>query len=154
MHVIDAVKHKMTESVDTTANQTVRLDLGPKDGVKSIRIGFTDQLLTVRGGLAVWTRFITGRGLRHRFRAALPHTLASLNAYDPCDTALGLIGGIGCGADKLARVAHRRTTRRWSGCSGSKQSRANRRCRASWPRAAAVPARRYRVCTDGGWQIC
>jgi len=37
----------------TEANQTVRLDLGTKDGVKSMRIGFTDQRLTAPGGLAV-----------------------------------------------------------------------------------------------------
>jgi hypothetical protein len=35
-----------TEAVDGTANQTVRLDLGTKDGVQSMRIGFTDQRLT------------------------------------------------------------------------------------------------------------
>lgn len=36
----------------------------------------------------------------------LPHRPTSGNAYDPTDTALGFIGGILCGADKLARVAH------------------------------------------------
>lgn len=36
----------------------------------------------------------------------LPRAPSSPNAYDPTDTALGLIGGILCGADKLARVAH------------------------------------------------
>jgi hypothetical protein len=80
--------------------------LGTKDGVKSIRIGFTDQRLTAHGGLAVWTRFITERGLRAELRSVLPHEPTSPNAYDPCDTALGFIGGILCGADKLARVAH------------------------------------------------
>jgi len=94
------------DAVDKTANQTVRLDLGTKDGVKSIRIGFTDQRLTAHGGLAVWTRFITERGLREQLRAVLPHAPTSPNAYDPTDTALGFIGGILCGADKLARVAH------------------------------------------------
>jgi hypothetical protein len=84
----------------------VRLDLGTKDGVKSMRIGFTDQRLTAHGGLAVWTRFITERGLREQLRAVLPHAPTSPNAYDPTDTALGFIGGILCGADKLARVAH------------------------------------------------
>ena len=52
---------KTTDAVDKTANQMVRLDLGTKDGVKSMRIGFTDQRLTAHGGLAVWTRFITER---------------------------------------------------------------------------------------------
>jgi len=103
---VDGVKHKTKLTPQTEANQTVRWDLGTKDGVKSMRIGFTDQRLTAHGGLAVWTRFVTERGLREQLRAVLPHTPTSPNAYDPCDTALGFIGGILCGADKLARVAH------------------------------------------------
>src|SRR5688500_14834775 len=71
-----------------------------------MRIGFTDQRLTAHGGLALWTRFITERGLRAQLRSVLPHAPTSPNAYDPCDTALGFTGGILCGADKLARVAH------------------------------------------------
>lgn len=47
-----------------------------------MRIGFTDQRLTAHGGLAVWTRFITERGLREQLRAVLPHTPTSPNAYD------------------------------------------------------------------------
>lgn len=97
---------KTTDAADKTANQTVRLDLGTKDGVKSMRISFTDQRLTAHGGLAVWTRFITERGLREQLRTVLPHVPTSPNAYDPTDTALGFIGGILCGADKLSRVAH------------------------------------------------
>jgi hypothetical protein len=71
-----------------------------------MRRGFTDHCLTARGGLAVWRRFITERGLREELRAVLSYAPTSPNAYDPCDTALGFIGGILCGADKLARVAH------------------------------------------------
>jgi len=104
--VVDGVNNTKTEAVNATADQTVRLDLATKEGVKSMRIGFTDQRLTAHGGLAVWTRFITERGLREQLRAVLPHRPTSPNAYDPCDTALGFIGGILCGADKLARVAH------------------------------------------------
>jgi hypothetical protein len=100
------VNIKTTEAIDGMANQTVRLDLGTKDGVKSMRIGFTDQRLTAHGGLAVWTRYITERGLRAELKSVLPQRPISPNAYDPCDTALGFIGGILCGADKLARVAH------------------------------------------------
>jgi Transposase DDE domain group 1 len=94
------------QTVGTTANQTVRLDLGTKDGVQSMRIGFTDQRLTAHGGLAVWTHFLTETGLREKLTAVLPHAPTSPNAYAPADTALGFIGGILCGADKLARVAH------------------------------------------------
>jgi hypothetical protein len=35
----------------------------------------------------------------------LPHCPTSPNAYDPTDVALGYVGGILCGADKLSRVA-------------------------------------------------
>jgi hypothetical protein len=88
------------------ANQTVRLELGTKDGLKPMRIGFNDQRLTAHGGLEVWTRSITEQGLRAELRRVLPHAPTGPNAYDPCDTALGFIGGILCGADKLSRVAH------------------------------------------------
>ena len=78
-----------------------------------MRIGFTDQRLTAHGGLAVWTRFIPERGLRAQLRAVLPHAPTSPNAYDPCDPALGFIGGMLCGADQLARVAQ--VWRRYNG---------------------------------------
>jgi hypothetical protein len=100
------VNKTKTKAVNGTADQTVRLDLATKEGMKSMRIGFTDQRLTAHGGLAVWASFVTERGLREQLRAVLPHVPTSPNAYDPCDTALGFIGGILCGADKLARVAH------------------------------------------------
>ena len=71
-----------------------------------MRIGFTDQRLTAHGGLVAWSAYVAEVGLRRRLRAALPHAPQSGNAYDPTDTALGFIGGVLCGADKLARVAH------------------------------------------------
>ena len=100
------MKHKTTLTPQTEANQTVRLDLGTKNGVQSMRIGFTDQRLTAHGGLAVWTSFVRESGLREKLATVLPHAPTSPNAYDPVDTALGFIGGVLCGADKLARVAH------------------------------------------------
>ena len=150
--VVDGVKHKTKLTPQTEANQTVRLDLGTKDGVKSMRIGFTDQRLTAHGGLAVWSRSVTERGLREQLRAVLPHTPTSPNAYDPCDTALGFIGGILCGADKLARSRIWRTTQRWPRCSASRRSRVNRRSRVSSRSVAAVPARPSPGCTGGCWK--
>jgi hypothetical protein len=38
-------------------------------------------------------------------REVLPHDPTSPNAYDPTDVALGYVGGILCGADKLFLVA-------------------------------------------------
>lgn len=87
------------------ANQTVRLQIDTKDGESSIRISFTDQRLTAYGGMAIWSQHLHQRGLRQELREVLPHEPSSPNAYDPTDVALGYIGGIVCGADKLSRIA-------------------------------------------------
>lgn len=87
------------------ANQTVRLQIATKDGAASIRIGFTDQRLTAHGGMALWSHFLQQKGFRKLLRSVLPHAPTSPNAYDPTDTAMGYMGGILCGADKLSRIA-------------------------------------------------
>jgi hypothetical protein len=87
------------------AHQTVRLSIDTKDGTSSIRIGFTDQRLTAYGGMIVWSHFLQQKRFRQQLRAVLPHAPTSPNAYDPTDVALGYVGGILCGADKLSRVA-------------------------------------------------
>jgi len=131
----------------------VRLDWGTKDGVKSIRIGFTDQRLTAHGGLAVWTRFITERGLRAQLRSVLPHEPSSPNAYDPCDTALGFIGGILCGADKLARVGHLAHDPAVAEVLGIEAVPSQSTLSRFFAGAAAGPARRFRACTAGRCRI-
>jgi hypothetical protein len=87
------------------ADQTVRLAIDTKDAAASIRISFTDQRLTAHGGLVVWSHFLHQKGFRQQLRQVLPHAPVSPNAYDPTDVALGYVGGIVCGADKLSRVA-------------------------------------------------
>lgn len=87
------------------AHQTVRLNLDTKDATSSIRISFTDQRLTAHGGLIVWSHFLHQKCFRRQLREVLPHAPTSPNAYDPTDVALGYLGGILCGADKLSRVA-------------------------------------------------
>jgi hypothetical protein len=87
------------------AHQTVRLSIDTKDAATSIRIGFTDQRLTAHGGMIVWSHFLQQKRFRQQLRAVLPHHPTSPNAYDPSDVALGYLGGILCGADKLSRVA-------------------------------------------------
>ena len=87
------------------AHQTVRLNLDSKDTTSSIRISFTDQRLTAHGGMIVWSHFLHQKRFRQQLRDVLPHTPTSPNAYDPTDVALGYVGGILCGADKLSRVA-------------------------------------------------
>jgi hypothetical protein len=86
-------------------DQTVRLPIDTKDQSSSIRISFTDQRLTAHGGLIVWSHFLHQKRFRHQLRQCLPHSPTSPNAYDPTDVALGYVGGILCGADKLSRVA-------------------------------------------------
>lgn len=83
----------------------MRLQIDTKDAAPSIRIGFTDQRLTAHGGLIVWSHFLRQKRFRQHLRELLPHDPTSPNAYDPTDVALGYIGGILCGADKLSRVA-------------------------------------------------
>ena len=100
------MKDTTTNEPQTEAHQTVRLKIGHKDGIRSMQIGFTDQCLTAHGGLALWADFLTRMGFREALRQWLPHQPTSPNAYDPTDTALGLMGGILSGADKLSRAAH------------------------------------------------
>jgi hypothetical protein len=83
----------------------VRLQIDTKDAAPSIRISFTDQRLTAHGGLIVWSHFLHQKRFRQQLRDVLPHDPTSPNAYDPTDVALGYVGGILCGADKLSRVA-------------------------------------------------
>jgi hypothetical protein len=87
------------------AHQTVCLPIDTKDHTSSIRIGFTDQRLTAHGGMIVWSHFLQQKRFRQQLRECLPHCPTSPNAYDPTDVALGYVGGIVCGADKLSRVA-------------------------------------------------
>ena len=83
----------------------VRLNIDAKNAASSIRISFTDQRLTAHGGLVLWSHFLHQKRFRHDLRQLLPHQPTSPNAYDPTDVALGYVGGILCGADKLSRVA-------------------------------------------------
>jgi hypothetical protein len=73
-----------------------------------MRISFTDQRLTAHGGMVVWSQFLHQSGFRAQLEKVLPHHPTSNNAYDPADTALGFLGGVLTGADKLSRVAYLR----------------------------------------------
>jgi DNA-directed RNA polymerase subunit N (RpoN/RPB10) len=83
----------------------VRLKVDTTSGWQSIRISFTDQRLTAYGGLAVWSHFLHQKDFRKQLAERLPHAPTSPNAYVPTDVALGFVGGILTGADKLSRVA-------------------------------------------------
>lgn len=96
---------KPAHSPHSEAHQTVRLNIDTHHGPASIRIGFTDQRLTAHGGLCVWSQFLHQQGFRRQLAAALPHAPTSPNAFAPTDIALGFLGGLLAGADKLSRVA-------------------------------------------------
>ncbi|HUM35316.1 MAG TPA: IS1380 family transposase [Anaerolineae bacterium] len=83
----------------------MRLQIDTAAGCPSIRIGFTDQRLTAHGGMVLWSHFLHPKRFRHELTQALPHDPTSPNAYVPGDIALGFVGGVLCGADKLSRVA-------------------------------------------------
>ena len=83
----------------------MRLQIDTAAGCPSIRIGFTDQRLTAHGGMVVWSHFLHQKRFRHELAQVLPHDPTSPNAYVPTDIALGFVGGVLCGADKLSRVA-------------------------------------------------
>lgn len=87
------------------ADQTVRLQIDPATASRSIRIAFTDQRLTAHGGMLVWSQFLHQKRFRPHLQTLLPHPPTSPNAYAPTDIALGYLGGILTGADKLSRVA-------------------------------------------------
>lgn len=98
---------KQTQPLTGSTHQTV-IEISTAASAQSIRIGFTDQRLTAYGGMALWSGFVHKRGVRKELEAVLPHQPSSPNAYIPSDVALGLLGGILCGADKLSRVAYLR----------------------------------------------
>jgi hypothetical protein len=99
------MQKNLAHAPQSEAHQTVRLNIDTKEGSSSIRISFTDQRLTAHGGMIVWSHFLHQKRFRQQLREVLPHAPVSPNAYDPTDVALGYIGGILCGADKLSRVA-------------------------------------------------
>jgi hypothetical protein len=98
---------KPTQPPTGSTHQTV-IEINTGNSAQSIRIGFTDQRLTAYGGMAFWSAFLRKRKVREQLQSVLPHAPTSPNAYEPTDVALGLMGGILCGADKLSRAAYLR----------------------------------------------
>ena len=99
---------KHTQPHVGSTHQTV-LEITTASSTSSIRIAFTDQRLSAYGGLAVWSGFLHKCRARQNLQKFLPHAPTSPNAFAPTDVALGLMGGILCGADKLSRVAYLRS---------------------------------------------
>jgi Transposase DDE domain. len=95
---------KATAASHEANHQTVPLDIEAADGVKSIKMGFSEQRLTPHGGLVLMNSFWKRMGWRKALAAALPHRPTSPNAYRPVEIALGFMAGVLSGADKLSRV--------------------------------------------------
>ena len=98
---------KTTQPLTGSTHQTV-LEISTRTGPRSIRIGFTDQELSAYGGMAVWSGFVRKHNVRQQLQQVMPFEPSSPNAYEPTDVALGFLGGVLCGADKLSRVAYLR----------------------------------------------
>lgn len=86
----------------------MQVEIGTTHGPQSMRISFTDQRLTAHGGMMVWSQFLHQSAFRTQLAKVLPHAPTSNHAYDPADVALGFLGGILSGADKLSRIAYLR----------------------------------------------
>ncbi len=99
---------KKTAQPHTGSTHQTVLEISTRTGTQSIRIGFSDQRLSAYGGLALWSGFLHKRGVRQQLQRVMPVEPSSPNAYEPTDVALGFLGGVLCGADKLSRVAYLR----------------------------------------------
>src|SRR5829696_3583684 len=93
-----------TAASHEASHQTVPLKVETAHGPKSIQMEFSEQRLTPHGGMALMSSFLAKLGWRKELARALPHQPTSPNAYAPVDVALGFMGGVFAGADKLSRV--------------------------------------------------
>jgi hypothetical protein len=82
---------------------SVQIDRG--ECKRSIRVGFTGQRLSAYGGTVLWSGFLCKVGFNDVMEKLLPHRVRAHNALSPRDVALGFMGGILLGADKLSRVS-------------------------------------------------
>lgn len=83
----------------------VSVEIDGVGGKKSVQMGFTGQQLTAFGGMALWSGFLRKLSFREQLSELLPHRPRAGNAIRPVEIALGFIGGVVLGADKLTRVS-------------------------------------------------
>jgi len=82
---------------------SVEIDRGRSK--QTIRMGFTGQRLTAFGGMVLWSGFLRKVGFSEQLGELLPHQPRARNALKPLEIALGFLGGIILGADKLTRIS-------------------------------------------------
>jgi hypothetical protein len=99
---------KHSNRTDVSAPQTVTDFIKLQTPTKAIQIGFTDQRLSPRAGLAAFIGFWHWHRLTELLGRVLPHRPTSNNASKPTDTALGFLTGIMAGAKNLAEAARLR----------------------------------------------
>lgn len=90
---------------DVSVPQTVTGFIKLTTAQEAIQIGFTDQRVSPRAGLAAFAGFLHWHNVPALLSKLLPHRPRSNNASTPSDTALGFIAGILAGACKLVQVA-------------------------------------------------
>lgn len=101
------MKKKPMQS-DVSVPQSVTEFIKLQTPTKTIQIGFTNQRVSPRAGLAAFIGFWHWHRLTDLLGRVLPHRPSSNNASRPTDSALGFLAGIMSGAKNLAEVARLR----------------------------------------------
>lgn len=114
MEVIAVMQNYGPKHTSREAHQTVTEEwIEVPTPAESIRVGFTDQKVSGRAGLASFAGFLHWNALGRLLKQALPERPAKRGpGRKPLpleDLALGFITGILAGAQKLAQVAHLRS---------------------------------------------
>jgi hypothetical protein len=102
------MKSFQRDSHSASTHQTVTPTIKLNTGRKTIKIETTDQKLSAHAGQAMFWAFLYVRKFRSVLEAAIPYVPKSPNALRPVEIALGFIGGILAGANKLTRIAQLR----------------------------------------------
>ena len=100
---------KASSPTREAAHQTVTDFIKLKTPEQSIQIGFTDQKVSGRAGLLTFAGFLHWHRFGQLLARVLPHQRTSKRAIPVADLAMGFLGGILAGAQKLAQVAYLRT---------------------------------------------
>lgn len=91
------------------AHQTVTDFIRLQTPEYAIQIGFTDQNVSGRAGLLTFAGFLHWHRFGRLLARVLPHRRKSKKALPVADVAMGFLGGILAGAQKLAQVAYLRS---------------------------------------------
>src|SRR5207237_8813343 len=96
------------ESHSASTHQTVTPTIKLNTGRRTIKIETTNQKLSAHAGQAMFWGFVHLRKFRAVLDSAMPYVPSSPNVLRPVEIALGFIGGILAGANKVQRSGHLR----------------------------------------------